>query len=82
MATFLEERIAAIKAQIIAYEAMFLAFTTTGVEEYRLDTGQTRTHVRRSNLEESQKTYERLLVLLNTLENRNGGAVTIAQPAF
>lgn len=60
---WLEARIAKTRALIEAYEDALLAFTTTNVQSYSLDTGQTRETVTRAD-------SGRLYVTLGELENR------------
>jgi hypothetical protein len=64
------EQVTAIKAQLAAYNAAILALTTTGIQSYQLDTGQTRQLVTKANLAAMQKDRSSLLNELTTLEAR------------
>lgn len=59
---WLEERVTATKALIIAYEEALLALSG-GAQSYSLDTGQTRQTVTKSDMAS-------LRIALNELENR------------
>lgn len=80
--TFYADRLAAVRAQIIAYEAMMIAFENPDVTLYQLDTGQTRTYVQRAQLANFVASYERMLVLESTLNARVCGATRVGRPAF
>ena len=58
---FLEQRLAACEAAIVAYEAALAAFATGNVQSYTLDTGQTRQTVTKANLTEMDRQLDRLL---------------------
>lgn len=76
-------RIATTKTQIEAYEAAILAISTDGVEEYMLDTGQTRTRVKKQNLASMNKTLDSLYNRLCTMQARlTGGGVVTVRPAW
>jgi len=82
-ATFLQARIDATKAQIIAYEDAATALASGGVQSYTLDTGQSRQTVTRLDLDNLQKTIGSLYNRLATLEARLNGSGTItARPAW
>lgn len=77
------DRITATKALIIAHEAALLALGTGGVQEYRMDTGQTVTHVTKMDVKDLQNTVDSLYNTLATLEARCTGNGTITvRPAF
>lgn len=81
--SFIQDRITATKAQIIVYEDAALAIGTGGIEEYLLDTGQTRQRVTKLNLDVLQKVIDGLYNRCATLEARlNGSGVTIGKPAW
>lgn len=81
-AAFIQARIAATKAQIIAYEAAALALGA-GVQSYTLDTGQTRQTVTKLDLIGIQTTIDSLYNRCSTLELRlNGGGSIISRPAW
>lgn len=82
-ATFLQERIDATKAQIIAYEDAATALAGGGVQSYTLDTGQSRQTVTRLDLRALQDKIDSLYNRLATLEARLNGSGTItARPAW
>ena len=74
---FIRARIAAVEAQIVAYEAAVLSLGS-GVQSYELDTGQTRQRVTKVDL-------LRLVHLIDSLLNRratlrallNGGSTHV-----
>lgn len=83
-AVFLQNRITALKLQIVAYEEAILALTLAGgVQSYTIDTQQGRQTVTRSDIGTLQRNLDSLMNMLITYEYRlNGGNVTIARPAF
>lgn len=82
-AAFLQARIDATKAQIIAYEDAATALASGGVQSYTLDTGQSRQTTTRLDLDNLQKTIDSLYNRLATLEARLNGSGTItARPAW
>ena len=76
---FIQDRITATKAQIVAYEDAAAALAA-GVQTYTLDTGQSRQTVTKLNLTEIQNTIDRLYNRCATLEARLNGASVTAQP--
>lgn len=81
--TFALERIAATKAQIVAYENAILALSAAnGVESYSFDTGQDRQSVTRANIPSMQKMLDGLYNRLATLEARVYGGATQARPCW
>lgn len=81
--TFIQERIDATKAQILAYEDAVLALATGGVQSYTLDTGQTRQTVTKLDLNALNKVLDSLYNRCATLEARLNGSGTItARPAW
>lgn len=79
---FLQDRITATKAQIVAYENASLALGSGGVQSYQLDTGQSDQRVTKLDLEWINKTIDSLYNRCATLEARlNGGTVTVS-PAW
>ena len=74
--TWLDERITATKAMIVAYEDAVLALST-GAQSYQLDTGQTRQLVSKAQLGSVQLTLQRLESRLATLQARRGGCAQI-----
>ena len=80
---FILDRITAKKAQIILYEDALTALATGGVQEYRLDTGQSVQHVTKMDVKDLQNTVDSLYNTLATLEARCTGNGTITvRPAF
>lgn len=81
--TFLQSRIDATKAQIIAYEDAVTALVGGGVQSYTLDTGQSRQTVTRLDLHTMQNKIDSLYNRLSTLEARlNGSGTVTARPAW
>lgn len=79
---FLQQRIEATKALIVAYEDAVTALTTGGVQSYTLDTGQSRQTVTRLEIATLQRNIDSLYNRLVTLQARlNGGAVSV-RPAW
>lgn len=82
-AVFLQERITATKAQIVAYENAVLALGTAGgVQSYTIDTGQTRQTVTRADLPQLNKMIDSLMNRLATLQARLNGNQTMVIPAW
>ena len=80
---FMLDRIAAKQAQIIVYEDALTALGDGGVQEYRLDTGQSVQHVTKMDVADLQKTVDSLYNTLATLEARcTGSGTIIGRPAF
>lgn len=71
-ATFLQDRITATKASIIAYEAAILALAS-GVQSYQLDTGQTDQRVTKLDLDSLRRVVNSLYNTCATLEARRTG---------
>ena len=69
-AEFLQGRIDATKAQIIAYEDAITALTSGGVQSYTLDTGQSRQTVTRLELSTLNNALDGLYNRLVTLQAR------------
>ena len=81
-AAFLQARITATQAQIVAYEDAILALVNNGVQEYLLDTGQTRQRVQKLDLRWMQANLDTLYNRCSVLEARaNGSGVLIGIPA-
>lgn len=80
---WLEARITSIKAMIEAYEGASLALATGGVQQYTLDTGQTKESVTRLDLEWINAAIDRLYNQLATIEARlYGNGVHTGRPAW
>lgn len=81
--TFLQARITATKAQIIAYEAAIDAIIAGGIQSYTLDTGQTDQTVTKLNLAATQRTLDSLYNRCATMEARlNGSGVVTGRPGW
>lgn len=80
--TWLDARIAATEALIVAHEAAITALTTGGAQSYSLDTGQTRTSVTRANLSELRIALSQLENRRSELRTRRYGAGHNARPGF
>ncbi len=74
--TFLKARIEKTKQMIICYEDAILALSN-GVQEYTLDTGQSRTTVRKINLTTLNNTLNGMYNRLATQEARLNGSGTV-----
>ncbi len=80
---FIQSRIDSTEALIVVYEDAILALGTGGVQEYRLDTGQTVTNVTKLDILNMQKVLDSLMNRLETLSARLYGTGTIiVRPAF
>ena len=81
--TFLKERIASTKAQIIVYEDAILSLESGEVQTYSLNTGQTTQSVTKFDVARLQASLDGLYNRLVTLEARlTGNGSTIAGPAW
>ncbi len=82
-AAFIQARIDATKAQIIATEDAVLALTTGGVASYTLDTSQSNQVVTKLNLKSLQSTIDALYNRCATLEARlNGSGTLTVRPSW
>lgn len=80
---FLQERITKIKERIVAYEDAMFAISTGALEEYQIDTGQTKTRVKKSNIKTLQDVIDSMLNQLCVYEARlNGGNTVTVTPAW
>lgn len=80
---FLEERIAATKAQIVVYEEAILQLNSGAVQSYTLNTGQTTTTVTRFDVARLNQSLDSLYNRLATLEARlTGSGVVKVNPAW
>lgn len=74
---FIQDRITATKAQIIAYETAAEQLAAGTIQTYTLDTGQSRQTVTKFELATLQRVIDQLYNRCATLEARlNGGTVT------
>lgn len=79
---WIQERIAATKLAILAYEAAILALAS-GVQSYSLDTGQTRQTVTKQQLGSMRLQLIDLENRLQSLENKlAGGGALYVRPGF
>jgi hypothetical protein len=77
-ATFLQARIVATQAQIVAFEDALTAFAANGaLQSYTIDTSQTTQTVTRANLTQLRNTVTSLYNQLATLEARLNGSGTV-----
>ncbi len=81
---FLQERITATQALIIAYEDAVTALGTAGgIQSYTLDTSQSRQTVTRADLPTLNRMLDSLYNRCATLEARlTGGATVQARPCW
>jgi len=80
---FIQDRINATKAEIIAYEDASLALATGNIQSYTIDTGQNRQTVTKLDLYQINKTIDSLYNRCATLEQRlNGSYTTTMVPGF
>lgn len=80
---WIEDRIAATKAMIIAFEDAILALSVGGLQQsYTLDTGQTRQVVTKADLGTIRNTLSSLENRLATLQARLRGSTTHVVPGF
>lgn len=81
--TFLKERVATTKAQIVALEEAQLALASGAIQSYTLNTGQTQQTVTKASIGVIQNQIERLLNRLSVLDARlNGNGVLRAVPGW
>lgn len=70
---FNEDRLTSVQAQITVIESAIIAITTNGAQSYTLDTGQSRTTVTKADLSDLINSYEKLIILYNSLNTRIEG---------
>jgi hypothetical protein len=75
-------RIATVKAIIAKYDDALLQFSTSAIQEYTLDTGQTRQTVTKANIASLRDTRSELLNELASLEARVCGRGVRVIPGF
>lgn len=81
--SFIQARITAAKASIVAYEDAELQIASNQIMSYTIDTGQNRTVVTRLNITELRRAIEGLYNRCATLEARlNGGGVVNVRPSW
>ena len=80
---FLQERIAATRALIIAWETALANLALGNIQMYSMDTGQTKNTVTKLNLATLNAGLDGLYNRCATLEARaTGSGVVIVRPAF
>lgn len=79
---WLEQRVAAKKAMIVAFEEAITALGVDGIQQYSLNTGQTTQMVTKANLSSLRTTLQSLENDLATLDARLCGAGHYGQPGF
>ncbi len=70
---FLSDRIEKTKEMIVALEAAILALTSSNIQSFTLDTGQTREVVQKRDISRLEMTLEELYSRLSNLEERLTG---------
>ena len=81
--TFWLDQLTKAKALVDAVDAAIIALTTTSIQSYELDTGQSKQRVTRLDLEQLQVMYDSALNRVATLEARLYGCGNItARPAW
>lgn len=82
-AAFLQERITATKAEIVALENAAIDLSSGAIISYTIDTGQSRQVVTRSSVSTINTVIDSLYNRLATLEARlNGSGTVIGRPAW
>lgn len=82
-AAFLQERITATKAEIVALENAAIDLSSGAIISYTIDTGQSRQVVTRSSVSTINPVIDSLYNRLATLEARlNGSGTVIGRPAW
>ena len=81
---FERENLANVKAQIRAYDAALLAFASNGaIQQYTLDTGQTRQVVSRADIGSLRLLRHSLFNEYSVMCTRlNGGGTTVVSPCY
>jgi hypothetical protein len=81
--TFLQERIDATKAQIVAYEDAVVALLNDTIQSFSINTGQTSESVTKRDVDKLEATISSLYNRLATLEaRRNGSGITQGVPGW
>ena len=81
--TFIQDRITAVEAIIVAYETTITALTTTGVQRYVLDTGQSRQDVTKADIPKLTEQLDGLYNTRFTLKARlDGSGSGIVRPGW
>lgn len=81
--SFIQARIDATKLLIVAYEDAALSIASGAIEEYMIDTGQTRQRVTKLNIQHLHALIDGLYNRCVMLETRlNGGGTIIGKPGW
>ena len=76
------DRIAKVKEQIVALDDAFLGLSTGAIQQYQLDTGQTRMLVTKANMATLRDTISELENKLSTLNARVYGSGHYGSPGW
>lgn len=80
---FIQDRITAIKAMIVAYEDAVMALVTGGVQSYTLDTGQSKQTVTKQDVTNLQEAIDGLMNQLAVYQARlTGNGTLIGRPSW
>lgn len=80
---FIQDRITAIKAMIVAYEDAVMALVTGGVQSYTLDTGQSKQTVTKQDVTNLQEAIDGLMNQLAVYQARLiGNGTLIGRPSW
>lgn len=80
---FIQSRVSFYENLIAVYENAMLALSNPDVEEYMIDTGQTKQRVKRANINDVQKTLDNIYNQHSMWCNRlNSGGSTIVVPQW
>lgn len=80
---FIQSRVSFYENLIAIYENAMLALSNPDVEEYMIDTGQTKQRVKRANINDVQKTLDNIYNQYSMWCNRlNSGGTTIVVPEW
>ena len=82
MSDFLEERIRRLKLRIAKYEDAIDYLIENPTKSYRLNTGQTDEQVMAMDVNELEKTLDRMMNSLANYEQRLGCSATIIGPGW
>ncbi len=78
---FIQDRIAAAKALLVAYEDAIFAVTTGGIQSYTLNTGQTVQTVTKLDVDKMNAAIDSIMNRIITLEARcTNSGVSIGRP--
>ncbi len=80
--TFIQDRITATKAQIVALETAAEALLSGGIQSYTIDTGQSRQVVTKFEIRSLQNSIDQLYNRCATLEARLNGGTLHGRPGW